>query len=118
MVPALAIILLFQLVGEVISRTGHLPLPGPVLGMLGMVVAVSLSGWLRDLIRPVAQGLLAHLSLLFVPAGVGVVAHLPTLAQHGPALAVALVVSTLLAIVVGAVTFTLVAKAVGSHPDE
>jgi putative effector of murein hydrolase LrgA (UPF0299 family) len=118
MVPALAVILLFQLVGEVISRGLHLPLPGPVLGMIGMAVALSLSAGLRERVRPVAQGLLSHLSLLFVPAGVGVVAHLPTLAAHGPALAVALVVSTLLAIVVGAVTFTLVARMVGSHPDE
>ena len=51
-VPALAIILLFQLVGEVISRAAHLPLPGPVLGMIGMVVAISVSTWLRELIRP------------------------------------------------------------------
>jgi len=118
MVPALAIILAFQLAGEVISRGLHLPLPGPVLGMLAMALAIGLSAQLRALIRPVAQGILSHLSLLFVPAGVGVVAHLPTLAAHGPALAVALVASTLLAIVVGAVTFTLVAKLVGSTPDE
>ena len=118
MVPALAIILAFQLAGEVISRALHLPLPGPVLGMLGMVAALSVSERLRAMIRPVAQGLLNHLSLLFVPAGVGVAAHLPVLTAQGPALAVALVASTLLAIVVGAVTFTLVAKLVRSLPDE
>lgn len=118
MVPALAIILLFQLVGEVLSRALSLPLPGPVLGMVGMIAALSALPKLRELIRPVAQGLLSHLSLLFVPAGVGVVAHIPTLASHGIALALALVVSTLLAIVVGAVTFTLVARLVRSYPDE
>lgn len=118
MVPALAIILLFQLVGEVASRAAHLPLPGPVLGMVGLVAAISASERLRALIRPVAQGLLGHLSLLFVPAGVGVVAHMPTLMTHGVALIVALVASTLLAIVVGAVTFTLVARAVGSRADD
>ncbi|MGD9917083.1 MAG: CidA/LrgA family protein [Paenirhodobacter sp.] len=118
MVPALAIILLFQLVGEVVSRALHMPLPGPVLGMIGMVFALSASEGLRELIRPVAQGLLSHLSLLFVPAGVGVVAHIPTLVSHGLALALSLVLSTLLAIVVGAVTFTLVARAVRSYPDE
>jgi len=117
-VPALAIILLFQLVGEVISRAAHLPLPGPVLGMIGMVVAISVSTWLRELIRPVAQGLLNHLSLLFVPAGVGVVAHIPTLISHGVALAAALVISTLLAIIVGSVTFTFVARLVRSYPDD
>lgn len=118
MVPALALVLAFQLVGEVVSRWAHLPLPGPVLGMVAMVGAISIVPRLGALVRPLAQGLLAHLSLLFVPAGVGVVAHLPTLAAHGPALAVALVVSTLLAIVVGAVSFTLVAKAMGERADD
>ncbi|AOZ70326.1 hypothetical protein LPB142_14180 [Rhodobacter xanthinilyticus] len=117
MVAALAIVLLFQLVGEVVSRALGLPLPGPVLGMIAMVVALALSPRLGALIKPTAQGLLQHLSLLFVPAGVGVVAHLPTLASHGLALALSLVGSTLLAIIVGAVTFTLVARAVGSRDD-
>ena len=89
MVAALAIVLLFQLVGEVVSRALGLPLPGPVLGMIAMVVALALSPRLGALIKPTAQGLLQHLSLLFVPAGVGVVAHLPTLASHGLALALA-----------------------------
>ncbi|MEZ5685493.1 MAG: CidA/LrgA family protein [Paracoccaceae bacterium] len=118
MVAALSVILLFQLAGEVVSRAAHLPLPGPVLGMVALVVALSLSPRLAALVRPTAQGLLQHLSLLFVPAGVGVVAHLPVLAEYGMALALALVGSTLLAIVVGAVSFTLVARLVGSHADD
>lgn len=118
MVPALSIILIFQLVGEVISRALHLPLPGPVLGMVGLVLALQMIPPLGALIRPAAQGLLANLALLFVPAGVGVVAHLPTIAAHGLALAVSLVVSTLLAIIVGALTFTWVARLVGSNPDD
>lgn len=118
MVPALSVILIFQLVGEVISRALHLPLPGPVLGMVGLVVALQVIPPLGALIRPAAQGLLANLALLFVPAGVGVVAHLSTIAAHGLALAVSLVVSTLLAITVGALTFTWVARLVGSNPDD
>lgn len=118
MVPALAIILLFQLVGEVISRGAHLTLPGPVLGMIGMAVALSFSARLRKLIQPLAQVLLSHLSLLFVPAGVGVVAHMPTLIAHGPVVAVALVGSTVLAIIVAAVSFTIVARLLGSVSDD
>lgn len=118
MVPALAIVLLFQLVGEVLSRAAGLPLPGPVLGMVFLVIALQLSARLSALLRPTALGVLGHLSLFFVPAGVGVVAHLPVLAAHGPALAVALVVSTLAAIVVGALTFAGVARLVKSLPDE
>ena len=118
MVPALVTILIFQLAGEVISRAFGLPLPGPVLGMLGLVLAFRVSPRLLALVRPVAQGLLGHLSLLFVPAGVGVVAHLPVLAEAGPALAVALVASTLLAIAVGALVFAGVARLCGNAADD
>ncbi|HEY0212606.1 MAG TPA: CidA/LrgA family protein [Paenirhodobacter sp.] len=118
LVPAFAIILLFQLIGEVISRALHLPLPGPVLGMVGMVVALSAIPRLAQIVTPVAQGLLRHLSLLFVPVGVGIVANVHTIAEHWVAISVSLVVSTLLAIVVGAFTFTYVAKLVGSKPND
>jgi putative effector of murein hydrolase LrgA (UPF0299 family) len=117
MIPALSTILLFQLAGEVISRALALPLPGPVLGMVGLVAAFLMFPRLAEMVRPTAQGLLAHLSLLFVPAGVGVVAHFGVLAEQGPAIAVALVVSTVLAIAVGAFSFAVVARLVGSRDD-
>lgn len=118
MIPALATILLFQLAGEVISRALGLPLPGPVLGMVGLVVAFVLFPRLAQLVRSTARGLLAHLSLLFVPAGVGVVAHFATLSQEGAAMGLAVLVSTVLAIAVGALTFVAVARLVGSHADD
>ncbi len=113
MIPALVTILGCQLAGEVISRGLALPLPGPVLGMVFLLALMAGFTQVRDLVRPTAMGLLGHLSLLFVPAGVGVVAHLDLLAAKGPALAAALILSTLLAIVAGAVTFTMVAKWTG-----
>jgi holin-like protein len=61
----------------------------------------------------VAETLLGHLSLLFVPAGVGIVGHLDRLGGHGPALMLAIVVSTVLAITVGALVFSAVARATG-----
>ncbi|TMV94560.1 CidA/LrgA family protein [Thioclava sp. BHET1] len=118
MIPALTLILLFQLFGEVLSRALMLPLPGPVLGMLFLLVALSLSPGVRRIVTPVAQFILSHLSLLFVPAGVGIVAHLDELRAHGPALAVALIVSTLAAIVAGATAFAIVAKLTGSASDD
>lgn len=118
LVPAFAIILLFQLIGEIISRGGHLPLPGPVLGMMLMVVALSMFPKLGDMITPVAQGILRYLALMFVPVGVGIVASVPVLEEHWLAISASIVISTLLAIVVGALTFTLVARLVGSKADE
>lgn len=114
MVPALVIILSFQLVGEVLSRSLGLPVPGPVLGMIGLVIACVMKRGLADLLRPVTLGLLGHLSLLFVPAGVGIVAHMGTLQAHGLGIAVALIGSTVLAIAAGAWAFVLVARWVGS----
>ncbi|MDO5630874.1 MAG: CidA/LrgA family protein [Paracoccus sp. (in: a-proteobacteria)] len=118
MLPALAIILGFQLAGEVISRFAGLPLPGPVLGLLLLVASCLIRPALADRLRPVAQGLLAHLSLFFVPAGVGVIAHLPLIRAHGVGLALALILSTVLAIGVGALVFATVARLARVPDDE
>lgn len=117
MIPALTIILCFQLVGEIASRGLHLPLPGPVVGLVLLVVCCLLRPRLAEKLRPVAQGLLGHLSLFFVPAGVGVIAHLSVLSEHGLGLALALIVSTVLAIAAGALTFAAVARWTGAGDE-
>ena len=118
LVPAFAIILLFQLVGEVISRALSLPLPGPVLGMVFMVIALSMFPKLGDMVTPVAQGILRYLALMCVRVGVGIVANIPTLEAHWLAISASVVVSTLFAIVVGALTFVFVARLTGSKADD
>jgi len=99
----LALLLLAQSAGELLVRALRLPLPGPVLG-LGLVLALLAWAPTRRLVAaPVeaaADGLLAHLSLLFVPLGVGVIAHLGLLGGHAMALAVVVLVSTLAGLVV------------------
>lgn len=111
MMAHLTILLTCQLVGEVAARSLHLPLPGPVIGMVLLFAALCAVPRLT-VITPTARSLLAHLSLLFVPAGVGVVGHLGTFGTAGPALAVAIVGSTVLAILVGVGTFLGVARLV------
>ncbi|KGJ05797.1 Putative effector of murein hydrolase LrgA, UPF0299 family [Paracoccus halophilus] len=113
MIPALCIILSFQLIGEVAARGLGLSLPGPVLGLLLLVLSCSLRPPLADLLRPVVGTLLGNLSLFFVPAGVGVVAHLSQFRQDGIAIAIAVMVSTVLAIAVGALVFRAVLKWTG-----
>jgi holin-like protein len=49
-----------------------------------------------------ARALLAHLSLLFVPVGVGVVAHLGLVGELGLRLAIVIVLSTWVGMVVTA----------------
>ncbi|MCF3972962.1 CidA/LrgA family protein [Paracoccus salsus] len=115
MIATLAIILSFQLVGEVASRALDLPLPGPVVGLLLLVGTCIARPALADRIRPTTMGLLQHLSLFFVPAGVGIVAHWELLRDHGLGLALALAGSTVLAIGAGALAFTAVARLAGSE---
>lgn len=117
MIQALALLLLFQLGGEATSRALTLPIPGPVLGMVALTIALALSPKLLALMRPLAEGILSHLSLLFVPAGVGVIGHLTELGTMGPGLAVAIIVSTAAAIAIGALTFTAVARLTGSDAE-
>jgi holin-like protein len=95
MLNALTLLLLLQLLGEALVVTLGLPVPGPVLGMALMLVLLGLRPTLLDLLKPTTTGLLQHLSLMFVPAGVGVMVHLQRLGDEALAIGVALVVSTL-----------------------
>ena len=117
MIFPITLLLLFQLLGEVASRLLLPALPGPVLGMVLLLAAMVTAPKLAEAIRPTANGILSHLSLLFVPAGVGVVGHLDLIAAHGLALITALVLSTVLAIAVGALVFAGVAKVMGQADD-
>lgn len=110
MIPALALLLGFQLAGEVTARGLGLTVPGPVLGMAFLLAALVLVPRLADTVRGAATGLLQHLSLLFVPAGVGIVGHLERLGADGPAILLAIVASTVLAIAAGALAFTAVLR--------
>ena len=94
------ILLLFQLLGEAVSRFAHLPVPGPVIGM------VLLAGWYiarrrepSEQLSSTADGLLSILGLLFIPAGVGIVANLPLLRSAWLPITVALIGSTLLTLI-------------------
>ena len=102
MIGALTLLLVFQLVGEVIARALTLPVPGPVIGMALMFVALILRGGPTEPLRGTANGLLQHLSLLFVPAGTGIMLHFQRLGDEWLPLTVALVASTLLSIAVSA----------------
>ncbi|MEM1346711.1 MAG: CidA/LrgA family protein [Pseudomonadota bacterium] len=95
----LTLILGCQLAGEALVVALGLPLPGPVAGMALLFTGLVLRG-LPKALAETADTLLAHLALLFVPAGVGVMLHFDLLAADWPAIAVALVVSTAATVVV------------------
>jgi putative effector of murein hydrolase LrgA (UPF0299 family) len=99
---SLTVLLLCQLVGELVVRLLQLPVPGPVLGMVLLFVGLLVRGGVPQPLQDTTGGLLRHLSLLFVPAGVGVMAHLDLLGEEALPIGVALVTSTLVAIAVTA----------------
>jgi holin-like protein len=103
-IAPLATLLAFQLAGEALAYGFKLPIPGPVIGMALLLAALALRPALLDALRPASTALLQHLSLLFVPAGVGVMVHGRRLADEGVAIVVALVLSTVLALAATALT--------------
>ena len=102
MIGALITLLGFQLAGEVIARALNLPLPGPVLGMLLLFAVLLVRDSTPEMLQKTAHGLLRHLSLLFVPAGVGIMTHLALLEREWLPTLLTLVLSTLLTLAITA----------------
>ncbi len=97
----MAWLLVFQSVGELLSRGLSLPLPGPVLGMILMLGGLRFT-LVREPVAECANFLLAHLSLLFVPVGVGVMTHLALLGQYGGRMLLVIALSTWIGLAVTA----------------
>lgn len=100
MLESLAVLLLCQLLGELIVVAMDWPVPGPVIGMALLFAGLMIKGDLPTPLAETANGLLSQLSLLFVPAGVGVMTHLTLLGNQWLPLTTSLLVSTLLTIAV------------------
>lgn len=110
MLFALALLLGCQLVGEVVTRGASLPIPGPVAGLALLLVLFAVRPQLTGALRPTVSVILANLSLLFVPAGVGVVANFDILAEDWAALSIVLGVSTTLSMLAAVGTFLAVRR--------
>ena len=119
MLSAFTLLLVCQLAGEAIQVATDLPVPGPVIGMALLFAGLILRRRLQvgreepetpGALAETAQGLLNHLSLLFVPAGVGVVLYLPLVAEEWLAISVSLVASTVITIVITAALMAWLAR--------
>ncbi|HCY63023.1 MAG TPA: CidA/LrgA family protein [Oxalobacteraceae bacterium] len=102
MINTFVILLLFQLAGEVIAHGFGMPIPGPVIGMLLLLIYLLLNRDAVEKLAPTANGLLRHLSILFVPAGVGVMLHGQRIVTEALPIIVALLISTVLGMIVTA----------------
>lgn len=94
----LALILVCQLIGETLQVFTEIPVPGPVIGMIVLFLGLLIYRGLPDGLENAAGGLLKNLGLLFVPAGVGIMLHIPRLADEWWPILLAVIPGTLVAI--------------------
>ncbi len=99
------ILLAFQLLGECISKLSGLPVPGPVIGMFLLFVALLAYGRVPQSLRVASSGLLNNMALLFVPAGVVAFMHAGALRAEWLSISVAVVGSSILTMAVTAWVF-------------
>ena len=102
MIHTFALLLLYQLGGEVCVRLLGLPVPGPVAGMLLFFLALLAKGRIDRDTRENVGALLRHMTLLFIPASVGIMVHIDRVAGEWLPITLALVVSTFLGMAVAA----------------
>lgn len=102
-------LLVLQSAGELASRGLHLPFPGPVVGLVLLLIALNLP-LVREPVGACADFLLSHLSLLFVPVGVGVMTHLDLVGEYGGRMLLVIVLSTWIGLAVTALALRALMK--------
>jgi holin-like protein len=102
MINTFATLLVFQTIGEALSYALSLPIPGPVIGMVLLFLFLTVKSDALQKLAPTALELIRHLSLLFVPAGVGIMVHAQRISSEWLPILVALVASTVVSIAVTA----------------
>ncbi|MEM7795467.1 MAG: CidA/LrgA family protein [Cyanobacteria bacterium P01_C01_bin.118] len=110
MLEYLTLILVYQLIGELAVRATDIPFPGPVAGMVLLFMFLLIKGSIPAELNTVSSALLNNLSVMFVPAGVGIMVHFELLSSDIWPLSIALVISTILTITVTALVMTLLSK--------
>ncbi|MFO7530680.1 MAG: CidA/LrgA family protein [Marinobacter sp.] len=106
----ITLLLVYQLVGEVTVRLLGVPIPGPVLGMVMLFITLWIRGSAPESVEMASTALLSHLSLLFVPAGVGMMAHFSRIADEWLPITLALLISTVITMVATALVMQLTTR--------
>lgn len=94
LIMGMSVLLACQVLGELVARGLILPVPGPVIGMVILLTGLMIRGKVPDSLRMTGEGLLRYLTLLFVPAGVGLMGHFELIGLDLWPILVTLVVST------------------------
>ncbi|SEK29170.1 CidA/LrgA family protein [Halomonas daqiaonensis] len=105
LIMGMSMLLVCQFAGELVAKGLTLPIPGPVIGMVILLVALMIRGKVPSSLRLTGEGLLRYLTLLFVPAGVGLMVHFELIGADLWPIVVTLVAST--AVTLGATAWVL-----------
>ena len=101
MLKSVFIILLYQLIGELFQKFFGLSIPGPVIGLVLLLLTLLLIQKrqrvvpIKDNLFNSAEILLNYLPLLFIPVGVGVVMHLSLLEDNLASVVFVIILGTL-----------------------
>jgi len=109
-VNGLTILLFYQLIGEISVRWLGLPVPGPVLGMIMLFITLLIKGNISQSLEGASTTLLSHLSLLFIPAGVGMMVHVERIANEWLSISIALLLSTAITLIFSALVVLFMSK--------
>ena len=110
LINGITLLLIYQLAGEVSVRLLGLPVPGPVMGMVMLFITLMIRGRMVKAVEPASTALLGHLSLLFVPAGVGLIVHFNRLGNEWLPISVTLLLSTIITMAVTALVMQWVTR--------
>lgn len=106
LIVGMSLLLGCQFLGELLARGLAMPVPGPVIGMLILLVGLIVRGRVPDSLRKSGEGLLRYLTLLFVPAGVGMMVHASLIRADIWTIALTLILSTAVTLAVTAKVMT------------
>ncbi|RTZ48279.1 CidA/LrgA family protein [Candidimonas sp. SYP-B2681] len=115
MLTAITILFFMQIVGELIARVTGLPLPGPLIGMLLLLLALIVHGRVPIGMRDTCHHSLKHLMLLFIPLVAGIMMYFDRLAHEWIPFLVACMGGVALTMVITAVTFRWVLNRSRAH---
>ena len=110
MLKGITILVAFQLIGEVVAASFRLPISGPIIGMVLLLMWMHGNGGIDNSLSSAADGLLANMAILFVPVGVGAMDYAGVLQRHWLVVAIAIMFGTATTIATTALAAKLLAK--------
>ena len=113
----ITILLIYQLVGEVTVLYLELAVPGPVMGMILLFVTLLIRRKTPESLNTAATTLLSHLSLLFIPAGVGMMVHFERIGNEWLPISIAIILSAIITFIATALIMLSCSRLLGKTGD-